>query len=126
MAETIWRYKAIKPIRAEHPIGSGIIVVYEPGDDVPAGDWGASASWLVERDKIMRFGLNQYEDGHTDFDDSEVPQSPTDVQVTWDGAEEEFPKHDEFGPWYTLSNGDRVKGKQAAIDAEAALGDNDE
>ena len=117
MSETIWRYKAIKPLRAEHPVGSGIIVEYKPGDDVPAGDWGQSASILVERDKIMRYGLNQYEDGHSDFGDA-----PTEVdEGEIEGAE--FPRHD-GGPWYRLSDGSQVKGKQAAIDAEAALGEN--
>ncbi len=117
MAETIWRYKAIKPIRAEHPIGSGNIVEYKPGDDVPAGDWGQSANWLVERDKIMRYGLNQYEDGHSDFDPVEVDEGPV-LGV-------DFPRS-KGGPWYELSDGSQVKGKQAAIDAEAALGGSNE
>ena len=117
MSETIWRYKTIKPIRAEHPIGSGIIVDYKPGDDVPAGDWGRAASALEQNDKIMRYGLNQYEDGHSDYDDAPVEVDEGEIE----GAE--FPRHD-GGPWYRLSDGSQVKGKQAAIDAEAALGEN--
>lgn len=117
MAETIWGYKAVKPIRAEHPIGSGNIVEYKPGDEVPAGDWGASANWLIERDKIMRYGLNLYEDGTSDYN----AVQPDEGEV--EGAE--FPRHD-GGPWYTISDGTQIKGKQNAIDAEAALGGSNE
>ena len=122
MSETIWRFKAIKPIRAEHPVGSGIIVEYQPGEDVPAGEWGQAASWLVERDKIMRYGLNQYEDGHSDFPPTSSAASEGEPEGVASSSDAEFPKH-KGGPWYELSNGEQVRGKDQANAAEAALGE---
>lgn len=37
-----------------------------------------------------------------------------------DGQDEEFPKHT-GGPWYVLSNGEKIQGKEEAFAAEAEL-----
>lgn len=65
--QVIYRYFAVKPISAEHPIGSGEIVKYEPGQEVPAGEWGRAAANLVEMGKIARvaFNVDDNDDGTT-------------------------------------------------------------
>jgi hypothetical protein len=60
--KVIYRYFAVKPIRAEHPIGSGIIVEYQPGDEVPGNDWGRATDNLVELGKIARVAFNVEDD----------------------------------------------------------------
>ena len=52
-ATQVITHYASKPFRAEHPIGSGTIVQYAPGDVVPAGEWGPAANWLKESGKIF-------------------------------------------------------------------------
>lgn len=58
----IYKYFAVIPIKAEHPVGSGIVVEYVQGDEVPASDWGRAADNLVELGKIQRVAFN-VEDG---------------------------------------------------------------
>ena len=58
MPEIVFSYVAIKPLRAEHPVGSGIIVEYLPGDVIPAGEWGRAADNLVELGKAARLAVN--------------------------------------------------------------------
>lgn len=58
MPEIVFSYVAVKPIRAEHPVGSGIIVEYAPGDVIPAGEWGRAADNLVELGKAARLAIN--------------------------------------------------------------------
>ena len=60
--KTVTTYYARKPLRAEHPIGSGTIVEYQPGDVIPAGEWGASANWLVENGRAAEMMDNVWVD----------------------------------------------------------------
>lgn len=60
--KVIYRYFAVKPIRAEHPVGSGEVVEYTPGQEVPASDWGRAADNLVELGKIARVAFNVEDD----------------------------------------------------------------
>lgn len=56
--QVVYKYFAIKPIRAEHPVGSGEIVNYQPGQEIPASDWGRAADNLVELGKAARVAFN--------------------------------------------------------------------
>ena len=58
MMRVEYRYFAVKPLRAEHPVGSGLIVEYKPGEEVPAGEWGRAADNLVELGKAARVAFN--------------------------------------------------------------------
>ena len=51
----VWGFKAIKPFRAEHPVGSGTMVDYAAGDEVPAAEWGRAEAFMVEAGTIMRY-----------------------------------------------------------------------
>jgi hypothetical protein len=55
-------YVAVKPIKAEHPVGSGTVVDYQPGDVIPAGEWGRAADNLVELGKAARMAINVPDD----------------------------------------------------------------
>lgn len=59
-----WGFKAIKPFDAEHPIGSGTMVHYAPGDEVPASEWGRAEGFMVEAGSIMRYArdISQVQD----------------------------------------------------------------
>ena len=59
----IYRYFAVKPIRAEHPIGSGTVVEYQPGAEIPGSDWGRAIDNLVELGKAARVAFNVPDDG---------------------------------------------------------------
>jgi hypothetical protein len=60
--KVIYRFFAIKPLRAEHPVGSGEIVEYKPGEEIPAGEWGRAADNLVELGKAARVAFNVEDD----------------------------------------------------------------
>lgn len=75
-------YVAIKPLRAEHPVGSGTIVEYQPGEVIPASDWGRAADNLVERGKAAMMAVNVM-----DAEDMPVDDTPVDepaLHVTQD------------------------------------------
>ena len=61
--QVLYKYFAIKPISAEHPVGSGIVVDYQPGQEVPASDWGRAADNLVELGKVARVAFNVPSEG---------------------------------------------------------------
>jgi hypothetical protein len=155
MPHIVFSYVAVKPIKAEHPIGSGLIVDYEPGDVIPAGEWGRAADNLVELGKAAMMAINVPDDGEDWPSVGQLPDpaaptghglsDPTHSYLNYEGverdavqpvsedepeAEEEedqgdmshsFPEHT-GGGWYTLSDGSRVRGEDAATAAEAALG----
>lgn len=123
-------FKAIKPIRAEHPIGSGEIVTYNPGEEVPAGDWGRAADSLVENGKIMRYAINVYQPGEVGGQAAPATQeavgaaspSPED-NPDWPGQTGdtvEYPLNQGRGN-YLLSDGSKVRGKDKAHAAQAEL-----
>jgi hypothetical protein len=157
MPHIVFSYVAVKPIKAEHPIGSGKIVDYEPGDVIPAGEWGRAADNLVELGKAAMMAINVPDDGEDWPSVGQLPDpaaptghglsDPNHSYLNYEGVEREAVapaeeeaeaepeaeeesreiSHDEFpqhtgGGWYTLSDGSRVRGEEAATAAEAALG----
>ncbi len=58
MAHVEFSWVALKPIRAEHPLGSGTEVEYQPGDLVPANDWGQAVHHLEANGKIAQVAVN--------------------------------------------------------------------
>lgn len=144
----IWGFKAVRPFDAEHPVGSGKMVHYDPGDEVPASDWGRAEGFMVEAGTIMRYArdiatvpnpLPPPPDPSTQLDPpvptaNDVPPEPEPVaEEQGDGDQEtetapdiEVPEdatfpHGAGGGWFVLSDGERVRGKAAAIAAQAAL-----
>lgn len=131
-------YVAVKPIRVEHPVGSGTIVIYQPGDVIPAADWGRAADNLVELGKAAMLAVNvpdgnEPELGETatavsstlepHWDQSTVDEKQAALHVTQLAAEQEvyFPIAGSGG-WFTLSDGSKVRGEENAVKAQTALG----
>lgn len=131
-----WGFKAIKPFDAEHPIGSGTMVHFEPGDEVPASDWGRAEGFMVEAGTIMRYARNVYEvqdplpptevPSGAEAAPESVPATPgpepdADSESAESGeAEDPFPRQLPAG-WWLLSDGTKVRGKAAAVAAQSAL-----
>jgi len=107
--EIQYSFIAIWPLDVEHPIGSGQVVHYEPGDIVPAGEWGAAAHNLMEMGRIERLAVNV-------ASLQEVQQAAEVDEVV------EYPVHVGAG-WYLLSNGDRIRTKALAEQAQKELGE---
>lgn len=108
--EIQYTYIAIRPLDAEQPVGSGQVVHYDPGDVVPASEWGAAAASLLEMGRIERLAINV---------DSNGVNEPSATQP----AEPEFPTHVGAG-WYVLSDGTRIRGKVDAHMLQAGLDEN--
>lgn len=133
MAHNVFKFIAVKEIKAEHPIGSGIIVTYGPGDDVPANEWGRATDNLIEVGKIQRVAVlvadeDDLRQGAVP-DDSPLPSSErTADEVNAETANEPPPASSEEG-WprdhgrgdYELSDGSHVYGKNKAESAQAEL-----
>ena len=129
---------ALRPFQAEHPIGSGTVVDYEPGDTVPADDWGVAADHMANADipKIAKMQVNVADPG----DSTPVPgtpstaglsdpsraylqhegQAPLDEPTLEPPEDATWPVHIGRGT-YQLSDGTRVRTKQAAVEAQANL-----
>lgn len=108
--EIQYSFIAVRPFDAEHPIGSGKVVHYEPGDVAPAGDWGSAAYSMMEMGKIERLAVNVESLGEALVEENE----------TADDAE--YPVHIGAG-WYLLSSGERIRTKALAEQAQKDLGD---
>jgi hypothetical protein len=109
------RYKKAKYVMADHGNGNaGPMPVptktekQEIGDDFDTLKEVLKAEGMTLKSFISMLKKNAVAEGEDD------------VSVEAGGGEG-FPKPDAKGPWYTLSNGERVKGREAAIEAEAAL-----
>lgn len=77
MVKIVVTYVAIKPLKAEHPIGSGIVVEYAPGELIPAEEWGRAAHNLVENGKAAMMAINVYDEDETEGAAEEVaPKAP--------------------------------------------------
>ncbi len=112
-----FKYFAVKPMKAEHPIGSGTIVEYKVGEEIPGGDWGRSTDWLVENGKAVRMADNVWvDDGDGPAPETAVVEPPVEPAVA-----DAYPLHKGAG-WFALSDGTQVRGKEQAEAAEAALG----
>jgi hypothetical protein len=134
MAEIQFGFKAIKPITALH---DGQEVTYQPGDEVPAGEWkGAAVEALIENEKLMRYATNVY--GAEELAELEgrvaaIEQSLAGADSSASNAVAPAPEptaaFDGTGPFprgpdggfYELSDGSRVKGKAKALAAQAEL-----
>jgi hypothetical protein len=146
MAHVEFDWIAHQPFQAEHPLGSGTVVSYQPGDRVPASDWGQAAHHMEGNGKIIRVAINVADPG----DDvagarpaSPPPyglSDPTRQYLAYEGKapilleepkledpdaeppeqEIEYPNH-LGGGTYELSDGMHVRGKRAAVNAQAAL-----
>jgi len=121
-----FRYFAVKPMDAEHPIGSGTIVHYDVGEEIPGNDWGRSTDWLVENGKAVRMADNVW----SDEGDGPAPE-PVSLEPATDeeranaeavaAGTATYPIAGKAG-WFTLSDGSKVRGQEQAEAAEAALG----
>lgn len=148
-------YYAARPFKALHPPDeTGVVVQYNPGDVVPAEEWGASANWLKEAGKIFPTAENVWVDdlpqtvpASEQIHAQHVPEGPyppSGPDPALHPFEEEeplvnplvdenapfekgvhYPLHEGAG-WYQLSDGSRVRGKVNATAAEAALEGSDE
>lgn len=120
----VWGFKAIKPFDAEHPIGTGTMVHYDPGDEVPASDWGRAEGFMIEAGTIMRYARNVAEvPGQITTAPRTGAQAESDAVVETeplpDGAV--YPHH-KGGPVWVLSDGSEFHGKKAAaLAAQAGL-----
>jgi hypothetical protein len=132
-ATQIITHYCARPFKAEHPIGSGNIVEYKPGDVVPAGDWGPAANWLKESGKIFEGATVVYTDDEPvsspsveqlfvrdGSNDGSVPSGPPAFVQATEPTEPEFPQHIGFGS-YKISTGESVKGLENALEAQAAI-----
>lgn len=143
MAEIKFGFKAIKPITAWHNEQE---ITYQPGDEVPAGEWkGAAVEALIENGKIMRYATNVYGPGEVGGDAlpsvSSASTLPDDrealieriaalevalaaqgipVPEATDPEEAPFPRSLGGGS-FELSDGTHVKGKAKALAAQAEL-----
>ena len=132
MPHVEFSWVALKPIRAEHPLGSGVVVEYMPGDLVPANDWGQAVEHLAANGKIAQIAVNVLDPedaagaatrpggpakGLTDPDRDYLALEGQPGPADPDGA---FPRH--LGnSVYELGDGSKVKGKRAALAGQAAL-----
>jgi hypothetical protein len=134
------KYVALSPLHIQEMVSEGIPLLdedgryvftdYKSGDEVPAASWGQKVvSRMIEYRRILPVaaGGSATVEPHTPRAAEvpyEAPPSPTPTVTSYASdelaTEREFPYH-YGGPWYELSDGTRVKGKQAADLAEAAL-----
>lgn len=130
-----WGFKAVKPFDAEHPVGSGTMVHYNPGDEVPASEWGRAEGFMVEAGTIMRYALNvaQFPEQiasikaaqGTAMENVSIPEAPPGETTPEEAPEIEADPDATYpikkGAWYLLSNGEKIRGKAAALAAQAEL-----
>lgn len=119
-----YTFVAVVPFDAEHPIGSGTVVHYNPGDRFPGEDWGNAAHNLVEVGKAVRLAVNIGGGSSLAAAPASPPEEKTAEQVNADQGDEAhaviYPVATGSG-WYTLSDGQRVRGEEAALEAESEL-----
>lgn len=126
--EIEYTYVAVKPFKAEHPIGSGTLVMYNPGETFPGEDWGMAAHNLVEIGKAVRLAKNVGEMGGTVVPPPSPPApTPDDLidratsnEMALESFMGEWPVQG-GGGWWTLSDGSRVRGETAAKQAQRLL-----
>lgn len=134
MAHNVFKFVAVKQITAEHPMGSGIHVTYEPGDEVPANEWGRATDNLVEVGKIQRIAVLVPDEDDLPQGAAETsplpPSEKTADEVNAETANEPPPASAGGDEWprdlgkgqYELSDGSHVYGKNKAQAAQDALG----
>ncbi len=127
MAEIRFGFKAIRPFDAWH---DDQVVHYEPGDEVPAGEWkGAAVDAMVENGKLMRYATNVYAPGELGGD-ALVEEAVAEVLAEETGGDGRTPVPETLtdpfpratgGGYFTLSDGRKVRGKAKALAAQAEL-----
>jgi hypothetical protein len=101
--------RAFRDIKDDHR-------VYRKGDTFPA-------KGKVSKERVSELLSSENKVGKPLIEQlgvksEEVDQEP---ETSKESSEEsEFPKHT-GGPWYTLSNGEKIQGKEVALAAEAEL-----
>lgn len=121
-----YTFVAVAPLDAEHPLGSGIVMHYAPGETFPGEDWGNAAHNLVEMGKAVRLAVNVKPAGGTPVPPPAAPEPELDpVAETLASYEGEWPAKG-GGGWFTLSNGERVRGEEAALAAQRHLDEEEE
>lgn len=119
-----YTFVAVVPFKAEHPIGSGTVVTYNPGDTFPGEEWGNAAHNLVEVGKAVRLAVNVADAGGSQV--AVTPPASTEKPADEVNREREeltvtgYP-HKGGGGWWTLSDGSRVRGEDEALEAQKAL-----
>jgi len=117
---------AVSPFSAEHPVGSGTVVRYQPGERFPGEEWGMAAHNLVEMGKAVRLAVNVPELGGTILSPPVEPAvAPSAVEVSLESYMGEFPVQG-GGGWWMLSDGSRVRGEVAARDGQRLLDEENE
>lgn len=124
-----YTFLAVVPFKAEHPIGSGTVVQYNPGDPFPGEDWGNAASNLVEMGKAVRLAVNVADVGGSQ--EAVTPTAPTEHTAAEVNAEQAEHQNEDVtrypvkggGGWFTLSDGSRIRGEEEAVAAQESLYD---
>jgi hypothetical protein len=90
MARIVYGYKAVKPLTAwvkDAQFPDGHEVTYQPGDEVPAGEWkGAAVNAMLENGRLMRYALNVYEAGEFGGDAPPVAVGEPSLGLVSDGV----------------------------------------
>lgn len=119
-----YAFIAVVPFDAEHPIGSGQVVHYNPGDPFPGEDWGNAAHNLVEVGKAVRLAVNigggSQPAAAPVVPETELTADQVNVLQASGGAVTSYPVAGSAG-WWTLSDGSKVRGEEAALEAQAEL-----
>lgn len=122
MSAVIFDYLVIKP--AEFGLSNGAVVKLPHGTRIPgseAENWTRAVEFLVSRGVIAPVPA---EDGAEDAFYKAYPAVEASVEdeavADDEPTEQTFPHHTGFGN-FALSDGSTVKGKQAALQAQAAL-----
>lgn len=121
-----YTFIAVAPITAEHPIGSGTVVTYQPGDPFPGEEWGNAAHNLVEVGKAVRLAVNIDQPVLAEKVANEVESTEMTAQEVNASHEEvtSYPVPGKAG-WFELSDGTKIRGEEAALEAQSVLDEGD-
>lgn len=117
MPRVEFTYIATRPLDCGMPDGS--IHTYQAGDVIPAEVLGRSIGALILADKVARMAINvaDADDPAPVVEETNEPDAEEDAPAAEDS---DFPRHLGSGI-YELSNGNHIKGKTKAEQAEASL-----
>jgi hypothetical protein len=87
--------------------------IYRKGDTFPA-------KGKVSKERVAELLSSKNKVGKPLIEQMGVESEIADHEPKESSEENEFPKHT-GGPWYVLSNGEKIQGKEDAIAAEANL-----
>lgn len=115
-----YTFVAVKPFAAEHPIGSGKTVWYQPGDEFPGEEWGNAAHNLVEVGKAVRLAVNVVGKGSEKTSPVALEQPVAEEMKVATSEVTSYPIVGKAG-WFELSDGTKIRGQEAALEAQAIL-----